>query len=141
DVLALVSSGEFRRPRDVNPSVPEALDECCIRAVQILAEDRYATAAEFAEAVERAAAQSGIEIASARAVAAFVIELDAHERPIALPAARPLMASLPAPISTRLSPPAALPEADLPLPQAVTDLRPEDVPAAREEPPAPEPAA
>jgi serine/threonine-protein kinase len=99
DILAQVENANPPRPRDINPNVPPALDECCMRAIAREAKDRWPTAADFAEALEKAAADSEITIASTRAVAAFVTELQAHERPVDLPAPRPALASFQAPLS------------------------------------------
>jgi hypothetical protein len=80
-VVTLVLTGPKQSPRDVVPSVPEAIDAVCMRAMERDANDRYPTAMAFAEALENAAIASGISIATPRAVAAFVNELGAHERP------------------------------------------------------------
>jgi serine/threonine-protein kinase len=46
-------SGNIPSPRAVDPRVPPELDAICKRALAQRAEDRYATAAEFAQALER----------------------------------------------------------------------------------------
>ncbi len=60
------------RLRDANPDAPAALDEVCARALARDLERRYQSAAEFAEALERAARESGEPAASPREVASYV---------------------------------------------------------------------
>lgn len=53
NILCQVKSGEFRRPREVNPQVPKALEAICLRAMALKPVDRYASAEELADDVER----------------------------------------------------------------------------------------
>jgi WD40 repeat protein len=56
DVTALmdrVKLGEFPPPRKVNPRVPRALEAVCLRAMATRPADRYASATELAEEIER----------------------------------------------------------------------------------------
>jgi serine/threonine protein kinase len=55
DILRSVISGTgmIRRPRQVEPAVPKALDEICAKAMAHQREDRYQNAADLANAVER----------------------------------------------------------------------------------------
>jgi len=55
DVLQEVVSGHIPSPRQIGAQVSEALDEAVMRALSRDLETRYATAREFAEALERAA--------------------------------------------------------------------------------------
>jgi serine/threonine-protein kinase len=82
--IADVLHGQRRPPSAVAPSVPAALDATTMRALARSADDRFPTAADFAEAIESA----GVPIASPRAVAAFVEELNVHQRPPDAPAPR-----------------------------------------------------
>jgi WD40 repeat protein/serine/threonine protein kinase len=52
-VLANVKRGDFPRPRQVQPEVPAALEAVCLRAMALRPADRYRTARELAEEVER----------------------------------------------------------------------------------------
>jgi formylglycine-generating enzyme required for sulfatase activity len=52
-VLAKVQKGEFAPPRQVEPRVPAALEAVCLQAMARSAADRYASARELAEEVER----------------------------------------------------------------------------------------
>ncbi len=61
------------RLRDVAPEYPEELDAVCAKALARNVDERYTTAAEFAEALEAAAEPIGI--ASQRQVGALVREL------------------------------------------------------------------
>ncbi|HZW29083.1 MAG TPA: protein kinase, partial [Isosphaeraceae bacterium] len=56
DVTALldrVRLGEFPAPRQVNPRVPRALEAVCLKAMARRIEDRYRSATELAEEIER----------------------------------------------------------------------------------------
>ncbi|MDC0745666.1 serine/threonine protein kinase [Polyangium mundeleinium] len=72
EMLAKVVASETPSPRSVNPDVPEALDAVCMRALEKNPDDRYSTAADFAEALDEAARSMGMKIATPRAVASFV---------------------------------------------------------------------
>jgi serine/threonine protein kinase/WD40 repeat protein len=52
-VIAAVQKGEFPRPRQVNPRVPPALEAVCLRAMALRPADRYGSARELADEVER----------------------------------------------------------------------------------------
>lgn len=68
-VMHQLIEGAKQSPREINPDVPPAIDEACMRALAYEAEGRFATAAEFARALEQAAADAGVTVASARTVA------------------------------------------------------------------------
>jgi serine/threonine-protein kinase len=70
--LNLIMAGPSATPRQIDPTIPEAIDQACMRALDKRREGRYASAADFSEALEQAAHASGVTIASARVVAAFV---------------------------------------------------------------------
>jgi serine/threonine-protein kinase len=105
-MLTVVATGNHRTPREVKPTVPEALSAAAMRALRYDPGDRFATAADFAEAVESAATSSGIGIGTPRAVASFIRELNLHAAPVDLPAPTPSLrgASLGAPMSSRVTP-------------------------------------
>ena len=108
-ILVKNMAGDHLPPRAVNPAVPAPLDAACMRALQVLREERYATAAEFAEAIDEAVVSSGATIASPRAVAALVKGLGAHASPsdlLAGTSARPSLA--PRPLETTPPPPGIL---------------------------------
>jgi len=71
-------------PRVERPEIPMPIAAACLRALEKQAVHRYATAAEFAEALEQAARVSGVAIATPRAVAAFVKSLGVHRASAAL---------------------------------------------------------
>jgi serine/threonine-protein kinase len=52
-VLQKVQKGDFRRPRQVNPRVPAALEAVCLRAMALRPEARYASAGALAEDIAR----------------------------------------------------------------------------------------
>lgn len=70
-LVASVMSGPRASPAQVDPAIPPALDAVCMRALAAT-NARFATAAEFADALEDAATQAGIHPASPRAVGRFV---------------------------------------------------------------------
>jgi WD40 repeat protein/serine/threonine protein kinase len=51
-VLARVQKGDFKPPRQVNASVPPALEAVCLKATALKAQDRYCSARELAEEIE-----------------------------------------------------------------------------------------
>jgi tetratricopeptide (TPR) repeat protein len=52
-VLAKVRVGDFPRPRQVNPAVPRPLEAVCLKAMSLNREDRYSTAQELGDELER----------------------------------------------------------------------------------------
>ena len=52
-VLHRITRGQFERPRRVNPAIPPDLEAICLMAVELRPEDRYATAREMREDLER----------------------------------------------------------------------------------------
>ncbi|NUQ76271.1 MAG: serine/threonine protein kinase [Polyangiaceae bacterium] len=74
-IVERILAGISRSPRDVVPSVPEPLAAVCMRALCFEKEGRFPTAAAFAEAVEAAAHEAGIVVATPRAVSALLKEL------------------------------------------------------------------
>jgi serine/threonine-protein kinase len=71
-LVSLVLTGASRTPSQLNSTVTPAIDAVCMKALAPLADDRFATAAAFAEALEDAAGESAIAIATSRAVSAFM---------------------------------------------------------------------
>ena len=53
EVLRKVQAGDFRAPRQVDPSLDRALEAVCLKAMAHRPEDRYATPRALAEDVER----------------------------------------------------------------------------------------
>ncbi len=109
-LVAMILRGADQAPIDVDPEMPRALNDVCMRSLALLPDERFPTAAHFAEAIEMALHESGIRMASARQVAAFVdefkIEVDhksvppiANEESItgvdSLPSGRLSLASIP----------------------------------------------
>lgn len=78
-VLRAVLDGAPHGPREICSDIPEAIDRVCMTALAPEPGDRYDSALALAEALEQAARQEHIEIASPRSVAAFVDELAAHD--------------------------------------------------------------
>jgi serine/threonine-protein kinase len=103
-VLFAVLAGAKRSPRDVAPHVPEAIDRVVMSALAVDITMRPPTALAFAEALENAAAEAGVTIASARALAAFVRELGAHKPPVTNVSPQPLELPSPSPRAQSLTP-------------------------------------
>jgi serine/threonine-protein kinase len=53
EVLQRVQRGEFSTPRQLDPTIPKALDAVCLKAMATRPEDRYASCRALAEDVER----------------------------------------------------------------------------------------
>ncbi|WP_437903723.1 protein kinase [Sorangium sp. So ce327] len=98
-LLAQILQGAPTGPRGVVPSVPAAIDEICLRALRTDPDDRFPTAAAFAEALEDAATQTpGLAVSSPRAVEALIKEVGLRGPPESLTApvsARGVPASAP----------------------------------------------
>ena len=52
-VLEMVQQGNLRRPRDLNADVPAALEAICLKAMALKPQDRYRSAQELADDIER----------------------------------------------------------------------------------------
>ena len=53
EILRRVQAGDFRAPREVDPSLDQALDAVCLKAMATKPEDRYAGCRALADDVER----------------------------------------------------------------------------------------
>ncbi len=73
-LLRKIVEGAHAPAREHNPDVPDAIEAVCKQAMSKLAVDRFATAAEFGEALEEAARAAGVRVAPARAVGALTAE-------------------------------------------------------------------
>jgi eukaryotic-like serine/threonine-protein kinase len=106
-MLQRILAGPHASPRQIDATIPEAIDRACMRALHKDPGARFATAAEFSEAIEQAALEAGVAIASGRVVATFVAESGAYKK------LQPKeLAALKAPLSSRTpstTDPAALP--------------------------------
>ncbi|WP_438023736.1 protein kinase domain-containing protein [Sorangium sp. So ce233] len=81
-LIAQILQGPPTGPRGVVPSVPAAIDLICLRALNTDPNDRFPTAAAFAEALEEAAAQTpGLAVSSPRAVEALIKEVGLRGSP------------------------------------------------------------
>ena len=72
EMLSKILDGDHPAPRRVRGVVPEAISNVCMQALCFTPDERYPTAAAFADALEAAAEVAALPIASHRAVAAFV---------------------------------------------------------------------
>jgi predicted ATPase len=62
-------------PREVEPTVPAALETACMQALATRREHRFATAAAFADAIERACAEDGVDPAPSREIGELIADL------------------------------------------------------------------
>jgi serine/threonine protein kinase/tetratricopeptide (TPR) repeat protein len=53
DVIPAVERGDFRPPRVIDPSIDQALEAVCLKAMALRPEDRYSTCRALAEDIER----------------------------------------------------------------------------------------
>lgn len=95
-----ILDGVSRSPKDARPGVPKALADVCMRALSPERGARYATAAAMAEAIEAAADEEGVPIATSRAVALFLSELDVSVVSRRTRSVSPDAATLPAGLSS-----------------------------------------
>jgi serine/threonine-protein kinase len=100
-MLGMVAAADHPPPRSSNASVPEALSAACARALRRLPSERFATAADFGDAIELAAFAADVRIATPRALAAFIRELNLHATPLDLPALPPSSSTQITPFSSR----------------------------------------
>jgi eukaryotic-like serine/threonine-protein kinase len=61
-VLIQVAAGAFRRPRQIDPSVPPALEAICLKAMSLQPADRYEAVKEMALDVERWMADEPVSV-------------------------------------------------------------------------------
>lgn len=73
-----VVEGAASTPKQHNPQVPPSVDEACMRALDRAPDARYATAADFGEALEEAVRSAGLRLASRRELAQFVASFDTN---------------------------------------------------------------
>jgi eukaryotic-like serine/threonine-protein kinase len=71
-LVAMILRGCETPPREVNQDLPKEIDALCMKALEIDVDRRFASAADFAEAIEEVAHELSIRIATPRAVARFV---------------------------------------------------------------------
>jgi serine/threonine-protein kinase len=62
EVQIACQSGEFPRPRSLKPEIPRALEAICLKAMAVKPEQRYATAKELANDVERFLADEPVTV-------------------------------------------------------------------------------
>ncbi|MDC3953126.1 serine/threonine-protein kinase [Polyangium jinanense] len=79
-----ITEGVAVSPREVIPEVPEGVARACLKALEKNPDQRYPSAAEFAEALEASARAEGVVVANHRAVAAYVRAINVHRAPSAL---------------------------------------------------------
>jgi serine/threonine-protein kinase len=78
-LISTVVAGATMSPRQTDPSVPAGIDAVTMRALSLERAHRFATAADFADALEDAARADGQAIATPRALSSFLRELAVHE--------------------------------------------------------------
>ena len=61
-ILARVRSGGFRKPRELNPAVPPALEAVCLKAMALEPEHRYKTARALGQDIERWLADAPVSV-------------------------------------------------------------------------------
>jgi serine/threonine-protein kinase len=73
-LVALILNGPEMSPAEVVPSLPETINRVCMKALSIDPNRRFATAEQFADALEAAAHAADVRIAKPSKVSAFVAE-------------------------------------------------------------------
>ena len=71
-LIAQILAGAERSPRHIVPMIPDSVDAVCMRALALHPDDRFPSAAEFADALENAAVSSDVRVPTPRQLAAFV---------------------------------------------------------------------
>ncbi|HLM74153.1 MAG TPA: serine/threonine-protein kinase, partial [Polyangiaceae bacterium] len=137
-IITQILTQKWQLPHEVNEAAPRPLSDVCMRAMMASPDARYPTTAAFAEALEVAAKEAGIAVATARQVSTFIRELNAHEAAGDMPGPvsnRPLRNTIPPSNASRPPPPVA----SRPPPSLSSPPRPEAASGAPVEP-TPEPA-
>jgi serine/threonine protein kinase len=78
-VLAQIIAGPAKHPNEVHPDLPQGIDATCMKALATDRDQRFPSAGAFADALEQAAHEARVPIASPRAVAAWIKKLGVHE--------------------------------------------------------------
>jgi DNA-directed RNA polymerase subunit RPC12/RpoP len=73
-VLFSANQGVEHAPIELDKTIPRVVSDVCMRALKPIPDERFETAADFAEEIERAASEAGIYIAPGREVTAVVKE-------------------------------------------------------------------
>ena len=81
-----VTDREAVSPLEWNPTIPEAIAKVCLKALEKLAENRFASATEMMDALEDAASVSTITPASPRAVGTYIRGLALHHSAVEIEA-------------------------------------------------------
>jgi serine/threonine-protein kinase len=76
--LSRVLSDKIADPREMNPSIDAEVAAVCMKALERDRDKRFATCAQFADALERGATTAS-KVASARELAAYVAAVIGHE--------------------------------------------------------------
>jgi len=71
-LVAIITQGTLPSMRSIDPTIPEAIDQVCMRALSRNPDDRYGTTEELADAIESAADAAGIPLASSRVIAKYL---------------------------------------------------------------------
>lgn len=66
EMMLKIAEGEVPQPKNLNPEVPDALNDVVMKALSRKREQRYATGREFARAIEQASPEPGDEEQAAR---------------------------------------------------------------------------
>ncbi len=74
--LARIMGGAKESPSDRDPTIPPAISEVTMKALAANPDARFATAIQFADALEAAANASGVQIAKAREVSSVLASLN-----------------------------------------------------------------
>lgn len=74
ELVLKVLEGAQESPKAHVPELPDAIDAACMKALAVVPEHRYATAADFADGLEDAAHEAGLKLPSTRGLARFVEE-------------------------------------------------------------------
>jgi len=87
ELVLKVLEGAQESPKAYVPDLADAVDAACMKALAIVPEHRYATAADFADGLEDAAHEGGVKLPSSRGLARFVEEFRIRIKSLPPPAA------------------------------------------------------
>lgn len=74
ELVLKVLEGAQESPQAHVPDLPDSIDAACMKALAVIPEHRYASAADFADGLEDAAHEAGLKLPSSRGLARFVEE-------------------------------------------------------------------
>jgi len=75
ELLTKVGNAKFKKPREVNPNIPEALEAILLKALAVDPDERYQTAEEWIDALNLYLTENNLRFSSSRLLSDFMDQL------------------------------------------------------------------